>query len=180
MTVLCDLAVKYGTDKGTKYKGGSGHGYTPFYHKLFQDIQVKRLLEIGICWEVQAASLRMWEEYFPEAEIIGLDIDPAKMVNDGRIKSYLVNQASGESLGVFVFAHPGPYDVIIDDGSHALYDQIISAIYLMPCLNKNGVYIVEDVQNARGLRDALSMYSTETIEFNPDAVDGRIVLIRHK
>src|SRR5262249_3894322 len=44
MTELCDLCVKYGTDKVT-------WGYTPHYFERFADKRdkVRRVLEIGIC-----------------------------------------------------------------------------------------------------------------------------------
>ncbi len=80
LTDLCHLAEYYGTDKlGV---------YTPFYDLLFRDRREKvfKVLEIGI-GTIKAmahvkgykagASLRMWRDYFINAEILGLDNDNA-------------------------------------------------------------------------------------------------------
>ena len=36
------------------------------------------------------------------------------------------------------------FDIIIDDGSHNIKDQIISISILFECLKNNGLYIIED------------------------------------
>ena len=51
-------------------------GYLPYYWRHFRDLRedVRNVLEIGV---QSGRSLRMWEEFFPNATIYGLDIDPA-------------------------------------------------------------------------------------------------------
>jgi hypothetical protein len=41
----------------------------------------------------------------------------------------------------------GPVDLIIDDGSHKLADQLAGAEALWDCLRIGGAYVVEDVQS---------------------------------
>ena len=67
---LTQLALKYGTDKAT-------HKYTPLYHRTFEAMRtsVKRFMEIGV---FRGASIRMWTDYFTEAEIIGVDYYEAR------------------------------------------------------------------------------------------------------
>jgi hypothetical protein len=62
---LSDLARKFQTDKVT-------HGYTEVYETLFAPIRsrVRKVLEIGVYF---GSSIRMWQEFFPNAKIIGLD-----------------------------------------------------------------------------------------------------------
>src|SRR3954471_10641143 len=99
MTQLCDLSAKYGTDKGHP------HRYTPIYYAYLEPIRdnVKKVLEIGICTTRDipngrtGASLFMWEEFFPKADIYGIDIDPASMVHTGRIMSAIANQGDPKS-----------------------------------------------------------------------------------
>lgn len=52
------------------------HDYLPYYWMHLRDIRmdVTNMLEIGVQTD---RSLRMWEEFFPNAMIHGLDIDPA-------------------------------------------------------------------------------------------------------
>lgn len=170
------LAEKYGCDKLHI------HSYIPFYEGLFQGREVKRLLEIGIGYEdlmkpfvpfyVHGASLKMWEEYFPEAEIFGCDIREDTLINEGRIHSFVCDQSSSSSLlklmrstGGACRNRIGHFDVIIDDGSHQAEHQITSARVLLPYLNRGGVYIIEDVQDPDTVTEALG--GGRVIKFSP-------------
>jgi hypothetical protein len=65
---------------------------------LFAGIRsdVRTALEIGV-WE--GGSLRMWEEYFPNAEIWGLDVNPARgEVAGGRIHFVSGDQKDPDAL----------------------------------------------------------------------------------
>jgi hypothetical protein len=160
VTRLCNLAMKYGTDK----VGAIFHDYTPFYDDFLGGRQMRRVLEIGIgtaaCMnhmvkggvaEISSvyqpgASLRMWRDYFPTAVVWGLDNDPSAMVTDIRIQSMLCDQGSEESLLNAAAKMGGKFDLIIDDGSHQLEHQILTAKTLIPALlSSTGVYIIEDV-----------------------------------
>ena len=83
---LTTLANKYKTDKGTM---DYGHGYSVTYEELFKDLVDKpiKLLEIGVCDpRFPGASLKMWEEYFLNGEIVGMDINPeARAFVDNRV-----------------------------------------------------------------------------------------------
>ena len=151
MTILCELADKYTTDKGgrsTVYGGVPGdtcHAYTPAYHAMLGDRRgdVRRVLEVGVN---AGSSLRMWEEYFPQAEVIGLDIRPEVLFTAGRIRCYRADQGSRESLLAAVDqAGGGLFDLMIDDGSHQDAHQILTAETLLPYLAPGGLYVIEDI-----------------------------------
>lgn len=153
MTALCDLADKYQTDKGGKstiYGGCPGdtcHTYTEAYYNMFdaqQRAAVSRVLEIGIN---AGSSLRMWEEWFPHAKVIGFDILPHVLFNSGRIKCFQADQSSEFSLleAVYKVSVTPEFDLIIDDGSHELQHQLITMKTLLPFLSTYGVYVIEDV-----------------------------------
>lgn len=93
------------------------------------------------------ASLRMWEEYFPHAEIIGMDNNPNVIFAEGRIKTYLADQR--HCMGVKYPHHEGffggPWDLIVDDGSHKVKDQLDTFDLLYHELAPGGLYIIEDV-----------------------------------
>ena len=127
--------------------------------------KVKRLLEIGVC---TGASLRMWEEFLPETEIYGLDIVP-EVVRDTkfetrRVKLKLCDASNADSLLSAMREINGSFDIIIDDGSHIVKDQIIAANTLIPFLEWNGTYIIEDVQDGTAAEVSLGInYPTRVI-----------------
>ncbi len=141
MTPLCELALKYGTDK-VRAGDASHHDYTEFYHPFFQGRRVERMLEIGISY---GGSLRMWRDYFPTAEVFGCDLDPNTFFEESRIHCFHCDQSDAKSLQLVGPATGGNFDLIIDDGSHIPLHQVMSFQILYPLLNKGGVYIIEDV-----------------------------------
>lgn len=136
---LTTLGLKYGTDKAHY------HGYTDFYHEHLaaRRADIKRVLEIGV-WN--GASLSMWKEYIPHAEVIGVDNwlhhFPAGCI---------VVEADATKEETFrrrPFANGVMFDLIIDDGSHKCSHQQASFDILWPRLNSGGVYIMEDVHSS--------------------------------
>jgi len=91
----------------------------------------------------------MWKRYLgPHVQIVGIDINPecsefaedqvAVRIGDQRDENFL-----SEILREF-----GPPDVVLDDGSHRMADVVGSFQYLYPRLDRNGVYMVEDMHTA--------------------------------
>ena len=138
MTPLCELAKKYGTDKCVP------HNYTPVYWRLLGERTqaVKKVLEVGIA--EGAKSLQMWEEFFPHAIIIGIDLDRRMQLNKGRIRSHVADQAS-PSVGYIAEREGGNFDLIVEDGSHKPAHQIAAMRTLLPYLAKDGLYFIEDI-----------------------------------
>lgn len=144
---LRELAGQYYCDK--LY----AHSYIDAYEELLSGRNVRRLLEIGIGNQelmrplvpkyVHGASLKMWADYFPDADIYACDIRDDVLVNEGRIHSTVCDQYDYLRLQVAFGTYT--YDVIIDDGCHHPMAQVISFAALWPLLNKGGIYIIEDV-----------------------------------
>ena len=140
---LDQLAVKYGTDKGSKIGERPGLDYcNQHYEKGFEayrDQEVK-LLEIGI---KQGASLRMWHEYVSKALIYGIDLNPQSMITDEeRIITFCGAQQDTGFLEAIVKEH-GPFDFIIDDGGHWAEHQWKSLEYLSEHVRRT--YFIEDL-----------------------------------
>jgi hypothetical protein len=94
--------------------------------------------------------MKMWKEYFPDARITGIDINPASWLDDEQVKTYVVDQGSRDSLSDFLKKHPEPnFDIIIDDGSHRADHQQVSLETLWSSLKPGGLYFIEDL-NDRG------------------------------
>ena len=155
MTELCDLCVKYGTDKGPRSM--NGWDYSPTYHSVLNPnrANVKRVLEIGICGyrdipnNVVGASLFVWRDYFPNAEIYGIDNDGRFIFNDqSRIHTAQADAYSWPSLeqalGSMGLEH-GSIDFIVDDAVHDPFPQVQLMNMLWPYLKPNGLYAMEDV-----------------------------------
>jgi hypothetical protein len=138
MNRLDELALKYGTDKGP-----GAHNYTAAYHGRLSHLVPRRfkMLEIGV---FGGASLRMWEEFFPLAQVHGIDIDPACLAHaGGRIAVDLVDQGCKEALAEYG-RRAGGFELIVDDGGHAMAPQILSFEMLFPMMPPGGIYIIED------------------------------------
>jgi len=156
---LCVLAEKYGVDKCPTFL----HSYTPHYNTLLNPLRssINCVLEIGIgntplmapiVGKIYkpGASLRMWKDYFPNAQIIGCDILKSVLFNDEeRIHTFFVDQSQKTSLeGLMtnvktINQYP---DLIIDDGSHIDVHQRTSFRVLWDYVRPNGgIYIIEDI-----------------------------------
>jgi hypothetical protein len=144
---LTRLAIKHGTDKW------GPHFYTPLYHQLFCHLRDRpiRLLEIGVggydLKTVGGASLAMWADYFPAGQISGIDIAEKHLALDPRIKLFRGSQDDPIFLKT-VCDERGPFDIIIDDGSHVPKHVVTSFHILFPALSDDGIYLIEDVQTA--------------------------------
>lgn len=150
MSLLNELGVKYRTDKashGKRGEQGNGHNYLATYERhLPADRQsVRRVLEIGV---KRGASLRMWQDYFPNAQIYGLDIaEKALAVTGPRIAVHLVDQSDVQALEAFAEKF-GPFDLVVEDGSHIWSHQIASLQVLLKHMATGGRYIVEDLHTS--------------------------------
>lgn len=153
------------------------------YDALFAGATVRKVLEIGIGYNgllaetyENGASLRMWAEYFPDAEIYGLDIRPDALVNEGRIHSVQCDQEKIASLLAARDAIGTGFDLIVDDGSHQPEHQILSACVLWPCVAPRGRYVIEDVWDATLVSPFLP-FAHDVIELKIDRVrDDRLIV----
>lgn len=165
-TVLCKLAYKYGTDKCPQIS----HPYTPFYYELLRGRRksIKKVLEIGIGSAeymhrnpkhyVTGASLRMWRDFFPNAQIYGADIDPKMLFKDKRIDTFLCDERNADDIAKLISITGRDIDLFIDDGLHNKGSQIFLCKTVLPLLKKKVLYIIEDVAFPRTIASALNEY----------------------
>jgi hypothetical protein len=129
-----------------------GHKWThyfPIYQAIFGPLRSAplRILEIGI-WH--GASLKLWKQYFehPKTLLVGLDILPECMQFDAPAAGVHVRIGSQADHGFLqrVVKEFGPFDLIIDDGSHHSSHIIASFNCLYSDgLKDSGIYFVEDL-----------------------------------
>jgi hypothetical protein len=144
---LDQLAYRFGTDKW-----GIVHWYTPHYERHFGPLadEPVRVLEIGVGGfddpDAGGASLRMWQQYFRRGIVYGLDLYE-KRIPVPRIRTIQGNQASSKFMRSMGEEY-GPFDVVIDDGSHLNKDIITSFTSLFPYMSDGGIYVVEDLETS--------------------------------
>ena len=119
--------------------------YGPIYDRHFADFrdQPINILEIGV---LKGGSMRLWEKYFPKANIYGIDIDEeCQQYESDRTKIFIGDQGDVSFLRN-VKAKIPRIDIIIDDGSHRAKDQKITFEEMYYHVTKPGVYLIEDIE----------------------------------
>ena len=168
---LTEIANFHGTDKGTTGPGikWRANNYTDIYEAYLETLRLsaKTVLEIGLGvtgpkWDAQivhgrnktgGASIKMWYDYFPNARIYGIDINPAGHLHNDRIQTFEVDQGNVNDLKTFTDAtNDVDFDIIIDDGSHKPDHQQITLNFFFKKLKSGGLYFVEDLMS-NGLGD---------------------------
>jgi cephalosporin hydroxylase len=115
-----------------------------FYEAAFAPYKDKTiaLLEIGISY---GASLVLWRKYFENAKFIaGIDNRPEIIPDHYKIDG--VSHFYGDAYDPEIKKQLPKLNIIIDDGSHHLQDQLTALEIYYPLLIKGGIYVVEDIQ----------------------------------
>lgn len=151
---LTQIADRYGSDKGS-----TKHRYTELYHLLFNSLRERKLnfLEMGLLIggpehgkdadreTKDLPSIRMWLEYLPKANIIGLDVSDFSWFEHPRFKFFRCDMDLRNNIAAAAAKMPA-LDVIIDDASHASHHQQFGFLELFPKLKSGGIYIIEDLR----------------------------------
>lgn len=144
---LHEIGLKHKTDKATFHK------YCDWYEQKLPK-HVDRILEIGV---MHGHSLMMWRDYYPDAQIIGIDLNTPEQI-DG------VQWLQINSNDINAIKDLGKFDLIVDDGSHNTLDQQVSLDCLWRnCLKPGGYYIMEDLHTSYMPNYVNSKYTTVTI-----------------
>jgi spermidine synthase len=137
---------------------GTVHSYIEVYEERLSPyrLSAKKVLEIGL---FSGESLRMWEEYFENAEVYGIDcdeqphggmVDLRPMIAEGTHNISILDAtdrvAIKNEFGSIQF------DVIIEDASHQLAHQLEIYNIFKQHLSPNGIYIIEDVDRIDEVR----------------------------
>jgi len=188
MTKLCKLAYKYGTDKCPQIS----HPYTPFYYELFKDKRnsIKKVIEVGIgsrstmhyhqTHYVTGASLYMWRDFFPNAQIYGVDILPETMLESERIETFLYDQTKKEDLEKLIEKTGSDIDIFVDDGLHSMTTQVNLCEAIMPMLKKDVIYIIEDVMWPNRIIRVLTQYDCFSPVFHGAQRKENVIIIKNK
>jgi len=168
MNDLETLALKHDSDKSSKVTG-----YSAYYEKYFSPLRDKpvKLLELGV---YQGNSLRLWEEYFPNGDIVGVDfrLFPGANYRFKRAKLYL-GDLNNPDFVQCIAADLDLLDIIIDDAGHFPDQQRYCLYALFPRLKPKGIYVIEDLYTSYMEKFGGGYHKTGTI------VDEIKTLINH-
>jgi len=153
-TELCRLGRMTGTDKSPYNLIAHRHPYTAVYSMLFGPLKNKplRFAEIGVAG---GASARLWDAYFTneDAAIEMFDRDEnflshADGITSDRVRCTLMDVLKDGDIASSLKRQQNEYDVIIDDSTHSLDDQIRIVKEAFPLLKSGGILVVEDIFRA--------------------------------
>ena len=135
---LIEIGKKYPSSKNIS-------GFIQLYEKYFAPFKNLKIniLEIGI---ENGDSLRIWREFFPKANICGIDIEKKNFTIE-KTDILQGDQSDHNFLKSLINKYKN-FDIIIDDGSHQAKHIITSFNFLFPYLNNNGLYVIEDLQTS--------------------------------
>ena len=133
MNTFKEIFSKYDTDKTDNFSEAYNQLFTP----IRNDIQL--IFEIGVN---RGGSIRAWKEFFPNAKIVGMDIEPNTYFEDDRI-SIEIGDASDKFFALNMIKKYGYPDILIDDGSHFSSDIKKSLEIFFPYVKK--CYVIEDI-----------------------------------
>jgi hypothetical protein len=151
---LAQYLNKYRSDKA------SSHNYNIIYsyilNKLGRDKHLN-ILEIGLGTNnpnlvssmgeagLPGASLYAWQEYLPNSNIFGADIDSNILFNTERIKTHYVDQLDMDSFVKMQESFNKKYDLIIDDGLHSIGANFNTLLFGLENIKDGGWIVVEDI-----------------------------------
>lgn len=196
MITLNEINLTHRSDKGIT------HNYLNFYEEVFAPLKNDSLsiLEIGVLF---GNSLKLWNDYFINSKIYGIDdfsqMDGQDFYNHSPvIKEQVFNNLSEynrikildfdcENVGlIYQNLKDMKFDIIIDDASHRLEQQKINYYNYQNYLKQTGIYICEDVQSTQESEELKNYFSSigqnkkiDILEFNIlSKYDDRIIIVR--
>lgn len=148
-THLCHLGGALGTDKSPLNSQGHRHPYTALYSLLLSQYKFQnvRFAEIGIA---MGASAAMWSNFFTNGQIFMFDSDTnfiqnCRSYNLPRVQCAQMDVFKQESIVSALQAIGENLDVLLDDSTHGIDDQIRIIEAALPYIRPGGMILIEDV-----------------------------------
>ena len=154
LNYLCEY---FNSDKGEKFtnqyakpskqddKKIIAHGYAKIYEKYLKEYKEKNLniIELGSFYGNASAAFYF---YFKNSQIYSADINPDMyLYRSKRLINFFTDTSSRSSIERNILKKNIQFDLIIEDASHMLKDQIISLFILFKNLKSGGFFIVEEI-----------------------------------
>ena len=154
LNYLCEY---FNSDKGEKFKNQYAkpskqedkkiiaHGYAKIYEKYLKKHKDEYLniIELGSFYGNASAAFYF---YFKNAQIYSADINPDMyLYRSKRLKNFFTDTSSRTSIEKNILSRNIEFDLIIEDASHMIKDQIISLFILFKNLKPGGFFIIEEI-----------------------------------
>jgi len=149
---LARLLTQHGSDKAQR------HDYHKVYAAILHNNELPRkIFEIGLGTNntnyvstmgkhgIPGASLRAFRDFLVNSMIHGADIDRAILIQEDRIQTHYLDQTHLDSFHQLGEKIGEDFDIMIDDGLHALNANLHSLAFFLPRLKPLGWAIIEDV-----------------------------------
>jgi 23S rRNA U2552 (ribose-2'-O)-methylase RlmE/FtsJ len=171
MKTLNEIYQNYKSPDGHGDKG-TAHTYIEEYERLLEPYRENSIvLEIGLC---EGESMRMWEEYFIDSKVIGVDITSkflTELINEPGHNIIIADATEDDIVNKI---DEKTFNVLIDDGSHRLVDQLKTFTIFKDKIKPGGIYIIEDVVNLDQVKNIfLALHN------NVEIIDNRHIKDRH-
>lgn len=152
ITDLCNLSIKYPTDKSAYVGNGlHRHAYMAIYDLLFMPFRYNKikLAEGGI---LDNMSMKCWRDYFPYAELHGFDyndnlLESAKNENLLNTTYHKMDVGDTSSIINAFDSSGGGFDIIIDDMIHDVHHNKLFSNQAYKYLKPSGLLIIEDLSD---------------------------------
>ena len=121
------------------------HGYAKIYEKYLKEHKDKNLniIELGSFYGNASAAFYF---YFKNSQIYSADINPDMyLYRSKRLHNFFTDTSLRSSIEKNILKKNIQFDLIIEDASHMLKDQIISLFVLFKNLRSGGFFIVEEI-----------------------------------
>jgi len=134
-----------------------------FYNDLFakKQLSTTSVLEIGVD---QGQSILLWRDYFQNAQIYALDINPkpqSLVIDSDRITYCQIDAYRHESVADLRQFGKGEFDIIIDDGPHTLESMIFFLKNYVDLLAPGGILVLEDIIDVKWTPYLLSLIDSK-------------------
>lgn len=144
----------------------SYHGYEEVYAHLLAHMLPSSFLEIGLfLGDTPSTDLFAWEEIFPDAEIYGADIKEHLLFEQGRIKTFFIDQDNPETMEALKTSIGKKVDIILDDASHVFDLTIKTFENMFDAVNDDGIYLIEDILFENYNLDSWEQRATDLVEY---------------
>ena len=126
------------------------HSYLQIYDNLFTRFKNKdvNMIEVGTS---NGGSIALWNYYFNNAKIYGVDIIDSKLMIDEIVNKdniILFNSTDGYDINFVTenFINKNiKFDILIDDGPHTLQSMKDFIKLYLPLIKDNGILVIEDI-----------------------------------
>ena len=197
ITDLCLLGKKYPTDKCPYNEDNSlhKHAYTAIYDLLFSHIRYN-IIQFGEIGILDNNSMKMWREYFPNANLYGYEwyddkLDKAK--EDKLPYTYYgkIDVTDNKSIEEEFKKLTWKFDILIDDSTHIFDDQITLINTTCKYIDKGGILIIEDIfiseeedrykkalnHLSKYFSSATFIYAEHTLKYSPGWNNDKLLVL---